>query len=218
MGQAMAASDEFPSTSVSLLSELSRPVKNERAWLLFAQRYRPPLVAWCRRLGLQQADAEDVTQLILIKVARALHTFRHRPGHLFRGWLKAVALRTVYDFWRRRSRQPGQGSGDPLVEELLRQVPEVGDDTFTGLEQPIQADFLVAQEAIRLVQARIKDHTWQAFWITCIEDCPVDEAAHRLGLKAATVYQARHRVLEMLRQAAGQIRLRHGDAAQETKG
>jgi RNA polymerase sigma-70 factor (ECF subfamily) len=206
----MPTNNDFPTTSASLLAELKRPVANERAWLLFAQRYRPPLVAWCRKMGLQEADAEDVTQWILLKVARALQTYHYKPEHLFRGWLKTVARRAVYDFWRKRAQEAGRGTGDPLAYEFLRQLPAEDDDTFRDLEQPIQDDYRVALEAIRHVQARVKEQTWQAFWLTCIEDASVAEVAQRLGLKRASVYQAKHRIPEMLRQAAEGIRQNQG--------
>jgi RNA polymerase sigma-70 factor (ECF subfamily) len=81
-------------TRVSLLLRLQSE-NDERAWEEFVQRYGPRIFQWCRRWGLQQADAEDVTQGVLLRVAQRMRTFRYDPGRSFRAWLKKVA----HDAW-----------------------------------------------------------------------------------------------------------------------
>ncbi len=48
--------------------------------------------------GLQDADAEDVAQEILLKLARKLRDFSYNPESSFRGWLKTVAHHAWRDF------------------------------------------------------------------------------------------------------------------------
>jgi len=42
---------------------------------------------------LQEADAEDVTQTVLLEVARQMNTFVYDPAGSFRTWLKTIAPR-----------------------------------------------------------------------------------------------------------------------------
>ena len=48
--------------------------------------------------GLQPADAEDVTQDVLLRLSRALKMFTYDPSRTFRGWLRAVTLHALNDF------------------------------------------------------------------------------------------------------------------------
>ena len=54
-------------TSVSLLGKLHRNPKDEDAWRDFVKRYGRKILQWCRQWRLQDADAEDVTQIVLAK-------------------------------------------------------------------------------------------------------------------------------------------------------
>src|SRR5262249_10700821 len=79
----------------------------------FVRLYRPFVYGRCVRLGLQSADAEDVTQEVLLEVLDRLDTFqRQRPGS-FRLYLNRAVRWRVLDFLRRRARanerQPDSG-------------------------------------------------------------------------------------------------------------
>src|SRR5947209_2478785 len=51
-------------TRASLLSRLRKDPGDSSAWDEFVDRYGPRIRSWCRRWGLQEADAEDVTQIV----------------------------------------------------------------------------------------------------------------------------------------------------------
>lgn len=61
-------------TRPTLLARVQRA--DDDAWLEFAGIYGSLIIRYCRRSGLQLADAEDICQIILAKLARALS-----PGH-----------------------------------------------------------------------------------------------------------------------------------------
>ena len=54
----------------------------------FVELYGSRIRGWCRRWGLQEADAEDVTQDVLLRLAQKLGTFQYDPARSFRGWLE----------------------------------------------------------------------------------------------------------------------------------
>src|SRR3954465_3683456 len=58
------------------------------AWGRLARLNGPLVYAWCRRAGLQAADAEDVLQDVFVTVAARVGEFRHGgAGETFRGRL-----------------------------------------------------------------------------------------------------------------------------------
>ncbi len=74
-------------THLSLLSGLRDPA-NAAAWREFERRYRELLVRFCRRRGLQQADAEDVVQVVFVSLSRRLPSFIYdRRRGRFRDYL-----------------------------------------------------------------------------------------------------------------------------------
>src|SRR4051812_8102449 len=79
------------STRVSLLERLRDSPQDSEAWGEFVGRYRPLLGAWGRHWGLQEADAEDVAQAVLLRLAVKLRQFDYDPAQSFRGWLRTMA-------------------------------------------------------------------------------------------------------------------------------
>ena len=59
---------EFPETRSALLVEVRSP-ENREAWEQFVLVYRPVIYRMARRRGMQDADAQDVAQNILVRVA-----------------------------------------------------------------------------------------------------------------------------------------------------
>src|SRR5271154_284950 len=105
-------------TRVSLLVQLRRDPTNQEVWSAFVEHYGPKIMGWCLKWRLQEADAQDVTQNVLLKLAEKMRHFTYDPSRSFRAWLKTVAQHACSDFlesWRR----PGQASGDSLVGQLL---------------------------------------------------------------------------------------------------
>src|SRR5262245_18672397 len=104
------ADDLLPTTRVTLLSQLRHAPCDQAGWAEFIERYGRHIYRWCRRWRLQDADAEDVTQNILVKLTQKLRAFVYDPSRSFRGWLKTVAHHAWRDFEAsRRHAQPGAG-------------------------------------------------------------------------------------------------------------
>ncbi len=78
-------------TSLTLLGRLRQDPKDQTARSEFVARYAPRILHWCRGWGLQESDARDVTQEVLLKLNRLIATFVYDPSGSFRGWLKTLA-------------------------------------------------------------------------------------------------------------------------------
>lgn len=199
---------DCPTTSATLLRELLSAGGRDDAWTRFLERYGTPIYVWCRRSGLSHDDAEDVRAEVLARLAVVLRAFEYDPARRFRGWLKTVVSNAVLDYWRLRGRRPGDwASGHPDVHDLLEEVEADGglDELAGQLDDTIVHDLDRAHRVVARVRDRIEPRTWQAFWMTAIEQRPAREAADHLGLSIAAVYMARSRVSQMLRAAGAEL-------------
>src|SRR6266478_6773050 len=88
----------LPTTRVTLLIQLRQEPSDQAGWDEFVERYGRHIYRWCRQWKLQDADAEDVTQDILVKLIQKLRAFAYDPSRSFRGWLKTVTHHAWRDF------------------------------------------------------------------------------------------------------------------------
>jgi RNA polymerase sigma-70 factor (ECF subfamily) len=183
----------LPPTRATLLARLRRDPTSEAAWDEFVEQYGRHIYRWCRKWRLQDADAEDVTQEILLKLARKLRDFAYDPKSSFRGWLKTVAQHAWRDFVDSRGR--ARAIGDEHVWGLLQSV-EAREDLVAKLEEAFDYELLEAAKV--QVQLRVAPHTWEAFRLVAIERLPVAQVAARVEMQVAMVYVAKSKVQKML--------------------
>jgi RNA polymerase sigma-70 factor (ECF subfamily) len=183
-------------TSPSLLDRLKRDPTDQPAWTEFVRRYGPKVYGWCRRWKLQQADAQDVVQTILQKLAVKLRSFTYDPALSFRGWLRTITEHALSDFLAER-RRPGLGSGNSEVLDRLEKM-EARADLLERLKEEFDQEIL--EEALARVQMRAAPQRWEAFRLTALEGLSGAEAAHRLGMKVATVFTAKSKVQKLVQE------------------
>ncbi|MFN9753593.1 MAG: RNA polymerase sigma factor, partial [Planctomycetota bacterium] len=95
-----------PDTRASLLLRLQQP-DDERAWQEFVEIYQPLIERLVTRYGLQPADAQDISQEVLTRVAKAIPEWEHDPARgTFRGWLTRVTRNLTIEQLRTRARRP----------------------------------------------------------------------------------------------------------------
>jgi RNA polymerase sigma-70 factor (ECF subfamily) len=183
----MAVDQAQSYTRATLLGRLRQDPGDQAAWAEFVGHYGRKVYAWCRAWSLQEADARDVTQTVLLKLAATMRDFRYDPERSFRSWLRTVAQRAWYDFLAARER-PGRGSGDSVVLDRLASV-EARDDLLRQLDEEFDREVLEA--AVGRVRLRVAPQTWEAFRLTAQDGLSGAEAAERIGMQVAQVYVAR---------------------------
>lgn len=181
-------------TSATLLARLRQAPADQAAWRRFTECYGRQIYAWCRKWNLQEADAEDVTQNVLIKLADKMKTFVYDPEKSFRGWLKTVTRNAWSDYWATRKAVAVGGS---QAVEMLATV-EAREDLVRRLDGEFDRELL--EEAQARVRLRVAPRTWEAFERTAIQGQSGVEAAAALGMKVATVFVARSKVQKMLQE------------------
>src|SRR5690606_4676990 len=96
---------DYSRTSLSLLSGLR--ARDAEAWRRLVHLYGPLVVSWCRRFGLQPADAEDLTQEVFRVVFNRMGDFRKEGGQgSFRGWLLGITRNKVREHRRSLTSEP----------------------------------------------------------------------------------------------------------------
>jgi RNA polymerase sigma factor (sigma-70 family) len=188
--------DSTSRTSPTLLAQLRQNPTDQKAWAEFVKRYGPRIYGWCRRWHLQEADADDVTQLVLTTLAQKMSSFTYDPGRSFRAWLKTIAQHAWSDFLAGKQRA-GLGSGDSRIGELLKSL-EARDDLVVRLEAEFDHELL--EEALVRARLRVEPHTFEAFRLTAVDGMSGPDAARQLGLPVATVFKAKSRVRKLVQE------------------
>jgi len=196
-------------TRVTLLGQLRRDPTNQAIWAEFVEHYGTRIYRWCRKWDLQEADAQDVTQNVLLKLADKMRTFDYDPSRSFRAWLKTLTHHAWSDFLESRQR-PGRGSGDSQVVEMLHSV-EARADLVQQLEAEFDRELL--EEAVARVRLRVAPQTWEAFRLTALEGLSGAEAAQRIPMQVAQVFVAKRRVQKMLSAEVAKLEGRNGEAS-----
>src|SRR3954469_4889676 len=101
-------------TRVALLGRIGSAPGDDDAWADFVERYGGKIYGWCRAWGLQEADAQDVTQEVFANLAVRMQQFQYNPDGSFRAWLKTVTYHAWQDY-AERQRRPGEGAGGEAV-------------------------------------------------------------------------------------------------------
>jgi RNA polymerase sigma-70 factor (ECF subfamily) len=187
-------------TPLSLLERVR--AHDPEAWRRLVHLYQPLVLAWCRRDGVQAADAEDVAQEVFAATAANLDRFRRdRPGDTFRGWLRTITHNQALQLFRRnRGRPQAAGGSDALqnLQEMADPLPGPGEEESVEIDQ-------LYHRALEMVRSEFEERTWQAFWLTTVEGrLPADLAAE-LNMTTNNIRQAKSRVLRRLREEVGDV-------------
>jgi RNA polymerase sigma-70 factor (ECF subfamily) len=149
---------------------------------------------------VQPSDADDLTQEVLLAVSKDVCRFEHggHPG-AFRGWLKAILVNRLRNFWRARDRGP-LVRGDTRIDERLAQL----DDPASEISQiwNRQHDQHVLGQLLALAEPHFAPDTWKAFCRVALDGVRADVVAQELGISLNAVFIAKSRVLSRLRHEA----------------
>jgi RNA polymerase sigma-70 factor (ECF subfamily) len=186
----------LPTTRVTLLARLRQDPTDQAAWGVFVDRYGRHIYRWCRQWKLQDADAEDVTQDILTRLAQKMRAFTYEPSRSFRGWLKTLAHHAWRNFVDSPRRAQAAAGGDPHWEVLG--TLEARKALIQRLQEAF--DFELLEVAKMRVRLRVAPHTWEAFRLAALERLPVAEIAAKLHMQVAMVYVAKSKVQKLLQE------------------
>ena len=105
-------------TSLSLLCQLQQS-SDADAWERLHRIYAPLIQKWLVRYDMQESDAHDVAQEVLLAVSKGIDAFSHngRAG-AFRAWVKGILVNRLREFWRKRDRQTTGTGGSAMNQQM----------------------------------------------------------------------------------------------------
>jgi len=193
--------NSFPETRESLLALLGDS-DNCDAWEQFATIYRPLVYRLARQRGLQDADAQDLSQQVLVSVASAIGRWEKNDDSVrFRHWLRRVARNAIINSL---SRKPRDGAvGGTTVGRFLNEQPRNDSVTDAQIETGYRRELYL--QAADVVRVDVEPDTWRAFELTVVNGMAIADAANELGKSTGTIYAARSRIMRRLREAVNKI-------------
>ena len=188
--------DSIPETSETLIARVKDPA-DAVAWTQFMAIYRPVIYRMARRRAMQDADAHDVTQKVLMAVSQAIGRWEPGPGRPpFRAWLATLARNAITNALSRGRLDIGSGSTQTL--ELLND--QAAEDLQTKSELLLESRRQTLRWATEQIRNEFSETTWRMFWETAVAGRSVNDVAAESGRSVGAVYMARFHVMQRLKE------------------
>ena len=152
-----------PSTNETLLLAVCAQPMDAESWERFVFLYGPLVIDWARRYGLQDADARDVAQDVLMQFLNRAETFRYDRSRKFRGYLRTITHATWCD-WVEKRHAEGRRM-DVIAETGPLEQPSAYDDLVSSLEGEYDRELLAL--AMKQVSRQVEPKTWEVLPTPC---------------------------------------------------
>jgi len=181
-------------TRPSLLDRL-RDRADEAAWREFDARYGELIRRYCSQRGLQAWDADDVHQIVLMSLSRAVRRgFRYRHGlGRFRGYLGRMVQNAIINYRSRPSAAPA-----PVEDDVLAALAAGGGDASDAAWEEEWIDHHLRTALARVREVASARHV-EAF-DHLLAGASVREVAGRMAMSEQAVYKVKQRVRDRLRE------------------
>jgi len=193
-------SEEFRPIDSAVRDVQSDPEEGA-SWVRLVYRYQAQITVWCQKLGLQLADAENVTQEVLVRLTKKIHLYDPKKAP-FTAWLRRVTVHVARNYVRKQTKA-ATGSGD--TSQMMR-LQEVQDDSESYWDQIYaEADRKLLEVALKRTKSKVSKEAWKIFEMTAIQKIAGGKVASELKISAQSVYSARHRVMLILREQLAEL-------------
>jgi len=198
----------WPSTRPTLMLGI-RDAQNEDAWSAFLGLYLPMVLNYCRQRGLQEADAQDVTQAVIERVRRFIHRYEPSKGR-FRGWLARIARNEISRHHHKSKMGKAHGSfglddGDGEIDTLEAEPDLDWERIFNAhlLESAlvrIQPEFAAKEWMTYEAVAYRVEQTPRGKVLVSVDRPQYARVAAELGERVGWVYKVKSRIKKRLEQ------------------
>ncbi len=183
-------------TRASLILRL-QDAKDMAAWDEFAGIYGPVVFNVATSRGFQVADAENLVQEVFMAVASSISNWLQRDDRgSFRAWLLRITRNAAVDMITQKATR-SLGRDDSEAQVQLANLPAPS-ELSSALD--LEYERIVFQWAAHRVRESVAEHTWQAFWLTSIEELSVEATAVQLNTRPGNIYFARSRVMARIKE------------------
>jgi len=190
-------------TRISLLVRVK--AGNEIAWHEFRDKYKILILLCGQDRGLTPAENDELVQDVMWEIFRKNiignydpdHipddiTFHYDPSHgRFRHFLRGIIHHHASKILKKRNRHVE-------LDDPKQQIPEPQEDVWEKLwDEEWKQQIL--DEALTELKGHVKPKTYQAFDLCAIQGRPVKEVASLLDISIESVYQAKSRCVDKLK-------------------
>lgn len=165
----------------------------EEAYARLVRRYEKPITGLLWRFTRDPAQCEELVQQVFVEAYFSLKTYRGDAPLLH--WLRRIATRTGYRFWRARTKEPVEAA---LPEDFLEQVEAADDDEIDPAE---------AATVLHALLARLPADDRLVLTLMYFEDIGTKDIAERMGWSRAKVKTQALRARRKIREIAERERL-----------
>jgi RNA polymerase sigma-70 factor (ECF subfamily) len=156
-------------------SDVTASVKgDDEAYGRLVRRYERPITGLLWRFTRDPAQCEELVQQVFVEAYFSLKTYRGDAPLLH--WLRRIATRTGYRFWREKAKEPQETS---LPEfDVLEEIEAVEEDRIDPAEAAVVLHSLLG---------RLPPDDRLVLTLMYFEDCGTKEIAARVGWTRAKV-------------------------------
>ncbi|QEG00254.1 RNA polymerase sigma factor RpoE [Stieleria maiorica] len=192
---------DFPETRESLIRRV-KDTGDRCAWEEFSSMYRPVIYRVAKSRGMQDADAQDLAQQVLLAVSSAIGRWEKQCAETkFRHWLSRITRNAVVKFMTRGPRDVAVGGTGML--DWLEECPDPDSETAQRFDLEYRRQlYLTASDQVR---RKIQPQSWQIFQMTVLDGGSIEDAARQTDRTIGSVYAVRSRVMRQLREAVSRL-------------
>lgn len=177
--------------------------QDETSWEEFVQVYQHFIYAIIRKLGINEHDADDLLQQVLLYLWKMLPDLDLNNIRRFRTVLSNVTKHRTIDFIRKRSNQAKcmEKVAKDKTLQYLHEVKLDGIDEIADREWEIHLTNL----AVEKIKSRFSGQAINVFKMN-VTGSSIKEIAQKLNLQENSVYRLRNRVKACLITEISQLR------------
>jgi RNA polymerase sigma factor (sigma-70 family) len=149
--------------------------------------------------GLTREEAFDVVQETIVAIARQVQKGQYDPrAGSFKAWLLQMTRWRILDVFRARKRQPsladqGNADSEDTTNLTLERMSQDKDNLLENIWDKEWRDNITSA-ALERVKAKVSPRQYQIFDCYVMKGWGVRKTSEALGINAAQVYLAKHRV------------------------
>jgi RNA polymerase sigma factor (sigma-70 family) len=201
--------ESSPQTRKTLIEKLDN-WSDWSSWDEFYRTYSGFVFHVARKSGLSDEESNDVVQETFIGVAKNLQKKKFDTSQgSFKSFLLNQARWRILDQFRRRKKQREREANIHFDDDERNTAPidRCADPRGVALEDLWDREWReqVMEIALRRVRSLVSPRQYQIFSCYVLNNWSVEKLKEELGVNAAQVYLAKHRVGRLLRKEAARL-------------
>ena len=187
-------------TQHTLIQRLQqKELTDEEAWQLFVETYESFIIAILIKININQEEARDLKQIILLKLWEKLPSFKYEPERAkFRTWIYSVTKNTAISHIR------SLNSEQDRISQYFSENESEATSEFNKLFTQ-EWQMFISNKAMEKIS---EDFTPQSIEIfkQCLAGAKSSELARQYNLQPNSVVRIKNRVKEQLMVEIGKLR------------